>query len=166
MKRLSRQLALTMLCLLGAQRAWACYAAPSSQTVGVDELIASASTIAVAKVVRATPAADGRINYEFVLQRRLAGPVAQTFSLTASEASALASDTSFDYHKEPAFWAHGGGRLMNHMDCKLYPAFVVGDSYLLFGSFPATRRSAEKVESGDDKWLRYVEAALEQRRKD
>ena len=140
--------------------------------IGVDEQIAGAVNIAVVQVLGATPTGDGRLNYEFLVQKRLAGMDRRSFALMEAEpVRGLAQESSFDNHEDPAFWARGGGRLMNYMDCQLYPAYVVGNSYLLFWGSPQTRRSAEKIETVGmsfnrrDKWLLYVEAALEKLRR-
>ncbi|GAB3452405.1 hypothetical protein GCM10027321_01080 [Massilia terrae] len=161
---------LVLLLALAEQPALACWAAPPGHLIGVDEQIADAKNIAVVKVVSATPTADGQIKYEFLVQKRLAGEEHASFALLESDAKGVIRDTSFDRHNDPAFWAFGGGRLTNYVDCKLYPWFVAGASYLLFDDALQTRRSAEKIDTigmsfdREDKWLLYVEGALEKRR--
>lgn len=170
MNAMPRKFACLTFFLLGSQSAWACYAPPREQFIGVDQLIADANDIAVVRVLSATPTDGGRVNYRFLVQQRLAGADRTYFSLVAGRGSGVAKDTSFDNHADPVFWAAGGGRLMTSSDCRLYPAFVVGASYLLFGEKLETHRSAEKIETmgrsfnHEDKWLKYVEAALEKHR--
>ena len=143
-----------------AQNCWACYSAPASQRVGVDEQIALASDVSVARVISAAPLENRRVEYRFMVQQRLAGQGGDTFTVTG-RAPVIAGDTSFNNHTDPEFWQRGGGRVMNEPDCLIHPDFAVGGTYLIFLNSPWTWRSFEKIERVDgDKWLAYVKAGL------
>lgn len=174
-----------LLSVFVAQNCWACYSAPASQRIGVDEQIARAFDVSVARVISATPLEDRRVEYRFMVEQRLAGQGAETFTVTGRAQVATRSithfgmltfagpptagmdrDTSFNNHTDPAFWQRGGGRVMNEPDCLIYPDFAVGGTYLIFLDSPWTWRSFEKIERADgDKWLAYVKAGLETRSK-
>jgi hypothetical protein len=179
-----------LLSVFVTQNCWACYSAPASQRVGVDEQIALASDVSVARVISATPLENRLVEYRFMVQQHLAGHGADTFTVTGRApvsagagtrfgmpafagppAAGKGSDTSFHNHTDPEFWQRGGGRVMNEPDCLIYPDFAVGGTYLVFLDSPWTWRSFEKIELLDgaiddrDKWLAYVKAGLETRSK-
>lgn len=159
------------LLILGATPAWACRAPPLRLSMSVDEQIAEAPDVSVARVVDAVPLEDGDVEYRFIVQQRLAGPDRFTFMVKGRRRVDAGPDTSYARHTAPSFWDHGGGRLEHDMgvDCRLHPSFAVGDSYLVFLGAPAVRRSFERIETVDggidrgDQWLMYVETALKQR---
>jgi hypothetical protein len=178
-----------LLSALASQNSWACYSYPRQQLMNVDEQIMLASDVSVAQVISATPLEGKLVEYRFVVLRRLAGQVENTFTvtgraeasrsnytgfyspmLTLPETASNGDDTSFDNHANPTFWKRGGGRVMNGGDCLIYPNFVVGRAYLVFLNSPWTWRSFEKIELVDgavnkeDKWLAYVTAGLETRK--
>jgi hypothetical protein len=174
-----------LLSVFVARNCWACYSALASQRIGVDEQIALASDVSVARVISATPLDDRRVEYRFMVEQRLAGQGADTFTVSGRApvntgagtrfgmlvfagppAAGKGSDASFNNHTDPAFWQRGGGRLMNEPDCLIHPDFAVGGTYLIFLDSPWTWRSFEKIERVDsDKWLAYVKAGLEARSK-
>jgi len=157
--------------------------------MGVDEQIARASDVSVARVVNAVPLQDDFVEYHFVVLERLAGTGGNTFTVTGSARASrhdddsaatpllqwaaikgASNETSFDNHTDPAFWKRGGGRVMNGADCAIYPDFVIGGTYLVFLDTPWTWRSFEKigplngVTGKGDQWLAYVKAGLEKQR--
>jgi hypothetical protein len=160
-----------VLLILGTAPAWACRAPPLRLSMSVDEQIAEAPDVSVARVVDAVPLEDGNVEYRFIVQQRLAGPDRFTFKVTGRRRVDAGPDTSYARHTVPSFWDHGGGRLEHDMgvDCQLHPSFAVGDSYLVFLGAPAVRRSFERIETVDggidhgDQWLLYVETALKRR---
>lgn len=151
---------------LAATTSLACYTPPRDQLIGVDEQIFGASDIAVAQVIAATPLGGNSVEYRFTVLQRLAGVEQKSFELTGLALRSNAMDTSFDRHRARVFWAHGGGRSMNDMDCVIHPNFVVGATYLVFRAMSPTWRSFEKIEAAngvideDDLWLAYVKAKL------
>lgn len=140
---------------------WACRVAPESQFIGVDQQLALALDVSVAKVVHATAPADGQTEYEFEVQKRIVGPDRQRFTIVGASHQVEDPGKDFDRHSDEVFWRRGGGRLFSGTDCKIHPTFVVGESYLAFVGPPITKRSFERIDiSGSDKWLSYVETAL------
>lgn len=149
----------------------ACFAPPREQVVSPDELIALATDVSVARVVRATPspvpAFGGRrsVEYEFEVQQRILGP-AETRFILAGAKGPTRSGPATSGHGDKAFWERGGGRLHNDSDCALRPDFIVGELYLVFRDKPATWRSFEHIETmrgrpdPDDKWFSYVKEKL------
>lgn len=152
----------------------ACSVPPREQVVTPEELLAFATDVSVARVVRATPspvpAYGGRqsVEYEFEVQQRILGPDEQGFILIGAKGETRRAASSSD-HSDQAFWQRGGGRLHNDSDCVLRPNFVVGEHYLVFRGKPATWRSFEHIETvrgrpnPDDKWLSYVVEQLKGR---
>lgn len=151
---------------LQAGASQACYAPPPALTIGVDEQIALASDVSVARVQSMTLTGNRRAEYHFTVERRLAGAVLPFFTLAGAAPASHDKDTSFDSHTDPAFWKYGGGRVMNDSDCAMHPSFVVGQAYLIFTGSPPTWRGYEKIDTHNarlnlgDAWLSYVERAL------
>ncbi|GAB3380448.1 hypothetical protein [Massilia agri] len=156
-----------VLGVIASPASWACRAPPREQVVTPQELIAKASDVSLAKVVRATPLSGatggGRpsVEYEFEVQQRILGPEEPRFILIGAHGQTRHQPASAD-HSDEAFWQQGGGRLYNDMDCVLRPDFAVGESYLIFCGKPAVWRGFERIETvrgrpnPEDKWLSYV----------
>lgn len=160
----SKYLALFMLALPAMCQA--CYSPPAAQLVGVDEQIDGAADVSVATVFSATPAADGQVEYHFLVLERLAGPGRASFMLLGSDRPSRHDRTSLGGHADPAFWQRGGGRVMNGGDCVIHPDFTVGETYLVFYGAPVTWRSYERIATPggaidrEDAWLQYVQRRL------
>lgn len=164
MKRACVALAVGAFAVLEAH---ACHAPPRAQNVTPEELVAMATDVSVAKVVRATPSAawSGRgrqpVEYEFEVVQRILGPDEARFVIAGAQGETRMTQAAGD-HGDEGFWNRGGGRLYNDSDCVLRPNFTVGESYLIFRDKPATWRSFERIETvggrpnPDDKWLSYV----------
>ncbi|MGH8854235.1 MAG: hypothetical protein ACREWI_08150 [Telluria sp.] len=150
---------------LGPQSGHACSRPPSEQLIGVDEQIAQATDVSVATVVRASLLDGGRVQYDFVVLKRLHGPDQPEFSLVGMTRSSGEMPVGSNDHGDSTFWKYGGGRLMNSPDCRIHPRFMVGESYLIFNQQP-TWRSYERIAIvngkplANDQWLQYVEAKL------
>lgn len=143
----------------------ACRAPRSEQLIDPDVQVALATDVVLARAVSAAPRhdKDGEVDYQFLVLQRLAGPDQQMFSISSS-APGRSRDTTFDHHRDEAFWQRGGGRTMNDTDCVIHPDFVVGKTYLIFRNPPMTWRSFEEVEGDDDQWFRYVQARVRRNR--
>jgi hypothetical protein len=158
-----------LLLAFEAHASWACYSPPVRQMVSVQAQLETATDVSLATVVDAFPIADGDVEYRFQVVKQFAGPHRTDFAVIGRNGQRNGKDTSFDGHTDPAFWAYGGGRVMNDSDCGIHPSFIVGDSYLVFLGPTATRRSFEKIDmvdgkiNGDDRWLAYVQAGLSKR---
>ena len=167
---LSHTLLLSALSITGSCRA--CHVAPAEQLIDPNVQVALATDVTLARVVSIAPRYEryddrGDVDYQFVVLKRLLGPDQKFFSI-AGHAPGRSRDTTFNDHRDEAFWRKGGGRVTNEGDCLIHPDFVVGKTYLIFRGLPVTRRSYEAVEtveanSGDgDKWLAYVQAHIRQ----
>jgi hypothetical protein len=160
-----------LLSMLGAPDCWACYVPPARQLMSVGEQVMLSTDVSVAQVVSVTPLEGREVEYRFVVLQRLAGQDRYSFTVTGHAGTRNDNDTTFDNHTAPKFWERGGGRLINDADCAIHPSFVIGETYLVFLGAAATRRSFEKIEvvngeiNDGDKWLAYVKAGLERRRK-
>lgn len=160
-----RSLAFAVLAL-GAAASQACRVAPPAQLIGAAEQVAAATDVAVAQVIGATPLNAYEVEYRFLVLDQLAGVDRKVFTLTGRAASPSDKAGSFDQHRDFAFWARGGGRVMNGADCVIHPSFVVGNSYLVFLDAQTTWRSFEQLDTvdgivnPDDQWLAYVKARL------
>ncbi|MEF9926821.1 MAG: hypothetical protein RR775_17720 [Massilia sp.] len=161
---------------LASSASHACRLPPREQVVTPEELLALATDVTLAKVIRATPSpirnSGGRpsVEYEFEVQERLLGPEEQRFVLIGASGKTRPNPSSND-HSDKTFWERGGGRLYNDPDCVLRPNFAVGENYLVFRGQPATWRSFEHIETvrgkpdTDDKWLSYAKDKLESLRR-
>ena len=145
--------------------ALACRMPPRQQLMSVEEQIALATDVTVAQVVRAVPGEMSSVDYTFVVRERLAGPARPLFTVAGAPLREGEVESDFDHHADPGFWGRGGGRVMNGGDCAIHPSFEVGATYLVFAAPPYTRRSFERIDSPDDRWLAWVRAALREGRK-
>lgn len=149
-----------------ATTGWACRAPPAQQVIDVDQQIAQASDVMLAQVIGITPLGGNDVEYRFLVLDTLLGPERKSFDLNGHAFASDLRDTTYDHHKDMAFWAHGGGRTMNYMDCVIHPNFAVGGVYLVFLDTTPTWRSYEQIDAPngvvdeDDRWLKYVKAKL------
>jgi hypothetical protein len=154
------------LLALHAAASQACRAPPTQQLIGVDEQLGQATNVVVGQVIGATPLGGQSVEYRFLVLEQLAGPPQKVVTVMGNTAAPYDKDTSFDSHRDFAFWARGGGRTMNGADCVIHPSFVLGNTYLVFLDSTPTWRSFEKLDmfdsivNHDDKWLAYVKAWL------
>jgi len=142
-----------------------------TRQIGMDpspeDLVASAREVYVARVVQATETEGGKVDYEFAVVKRLAGPFRTRFSISSNTAAADDIVASPD-HSDKRFWEAGGGRLGGDSNwCYITLRFDVGISYLVFLDRPNTYRSTERINVfpgrepiTDDKWYQYVEERL------
>ena len=170
MSSVARMRAHLFLALLvcASQNAHACRRPPEEQLASPDQLLARVNDVSVARVVSAVQLDAREVEYRFVVTRRIAGPAVETFSVFGSAALPGEVTRRGDEadHAGPRFWVRGGGRTMNDSDCRIHPAFAVGETYLVMLDQPWTWRSFEHIPGGvggynvNDKWLRYVEFKL------
>jgi hypothetical protein len=161
----ARSLVLLLLAL-EAGTSQACRVPPRGQLISADEQVRLATDVAVGQLISATPLGDWDVEYRFLVLEQLAGAKRKVFTVNGRAWDRYHKDTSFKDHADFAFWARGGGRVMNDSDCVIHPAFIVGNTYLVFLGAPATWRSFEKIDmrdgkvNQDDKWLAYVKSTL------
>ena len=148
-----------------ATDAVACYTPPAEQQVSPGELVARTKNIVLAEVTKAELIHRGEVLYTFRRVRALAGHAENSFVLAGHAAIWEGDNKTFNHHADPAFW-EGQGRTPVETDCKIYPSFAVGGTYLLFLDEPRHAMSFELIirTGGDketqDKWLQYVENYL------
>jgi hypothetical protein len=147
----------------------ACRMAPAGQMISVEQLIGLATDVAVGQVISATPMDGHNVEYRFLVLEQLAGQPGKVLTVMGRPAAPGDQETTFNDHADFAFWARGGGRVMNGADCILHPHFVIGNTYLVFLGMPLTRRSSEQINMAngtvneDDRWLKYVKQQLAKR---
>lgn len=107
------------------------------------------------------------VEYEFVVEKRWRGTDRETFTLMGVSPPTTYVDPGPQANQgREEFWEPGGGRFSRLHFCTIDPWFVVGERYLVFVGDPVIARSYEHVATiegranPDDKWLRYVDAAL------
>jgi hypothetical protein len=151
---------------LSAAASQACRLAPAAQRIAVEDEVRQPADVMVGQVVGATPLGGDAVEYSFLVLDQMRGLPRKVFTVLGRAVSPYDQDTSYDRHRDFAFWARYGGRSMHAMDCVIHPGFVVGNSYLVFLGAAPTRRSFEKIDMVDghpdagDKWLAYVKTAL------
>ena len=164
-----RGTALVLLTMaLGIGAAEACRRPPEEQLMSPDRQLAFARDVAVATVVSALPVGDDTVEYRFEVQKRLAGPALERFTLHGMAADSRFASQRIEQadHDGLKFWARGGGRVMNDPACVIRPWFTLGEAYLVILDKPYTWRSFEHIATVDgrfdarDKWLMYVEGRL------
>ena len=126
------------------------------------ETVVRASQIFWAEVTGRQPisGADGAravVQYSFKVLRVFKGQVGSTFQLDGEEDDPSdGSDTTFANHTAPVFWKNLQGRMGFGGDCIMDPPhFIAGRRYLLVLG-PPDLKQYERVDSEDDKWLKYV----------
>lgn len=138
------------------------------QAMSIDDQIAAARDVTLAKVVQATEIDLGRVRYEFVVLKRLAGPCRDRFTIIGHGWPVEQDTVDSRDHSDARFWEHGGGRMGgNQYFCSISPRFDVGQVYLVFYDRPYTRRSCERIEVdtgserlSSDQWFTFVEDKL------
>lgn len=141
----------------------ACFVAPSAQTVNPSELLKRTNNIVLAKVITATATMDSvAVEYTFQTIKMLKGKHVDSFKIVGRPLYEGGMQ-HFNHHNDEVFWNNGGGRHFNNPDCKIYPSFNVGGTFLIFLDPPYHRKSFESIirTNGNkdikDKWLQYVE---------
>lgn len=158
-----------LLLFVSAVPAAACFAPPAEFTRHHGELVADAVRIAWARALepsspRSLPGLFG-VAPRFEVIEVLKGDVPDEFTLANGRYSVgpenddfLNSD--FDGHHDLAVWDRMLTRQWNNSMCQMEPAFVPGETYLIFLDSPHWR-SYEIVRSDDDLWLKAVRNLIE-----
>ena len=150
--------------------AHACRTRQVGMDISPDDLVSSAREVYLARLAQATASEGGKVDYEFVMEKRLAGHDRSRFRITSD--SAVADDVAASPdHRDERFWQSGGGRLGGNSNwCRITLRFDVGMTYLVFLDRPDTYRSAERINIfpgrepiSDDKWYAYVVERLRTR---
>ncbi|MEM8811031.1 MAG: hypothetical protein AAGF59_00335 [Pseudomonadota bacterium] len=163
-----------------ASRVSACPFPPSGLVSHHTDLVAETQVIVLAEVVgdtdRATydtlgdldlgPVAIPDLNSRplalFRTVEVLKGRAPDTFSLSTGLLSETGFDPveDFDSHKNSIFWDKSFTRQAQESDCRMYPQFRQGQTYLLFIDRPHWR-AYEEIQTPDDLWLHAVRRVLE-----
>lgn len=152
----------------GTGTAHACRVPDRYQAMSIDDQLAGARDVSLAKVVQATDMGLGQVKFEFVVLKRLAGPYRDRFTIIGGGWPVEQGTVYSRDHSDARFWEHGGGRMGSDENfCSITPRFDVGQAYLVFYDRPYTRRSFERIElepggapRPDDRWFNFVEDKL------
>ena len=149
----------------------ACRRPPDVVFSPYQELLKWSKTVVLARVesVVFTPNVDDRhvgyTTYKLRTERILLGHPPSTFEFYdgfAVKGWELPNrqKTTFNNHKDPEFWAHGGRSLVS-TNCEIENHFENGAMYLVFLDKPYHESGFEKIESDNDLWLKVVELSIE-----
>lgn len=153
----------------------ACFAPPPSLTEHHTDLITQSEVIVLARVIGAANKAtydtlnvfEGPSLYErplaqFETVENLRGKTPKTFSFNGGSLSDVNYDLNgdFDKHRASVFWDKNTTRQWNDVDCRMYPVFEEGKTYLLFIDRPHWRGYEEIAHPADDFWLAAVRRVL------
>jgi len=154
-----------VLSFLVAEYALSCSDMPYEYQVRYYELIERTENIVLANVSRIDTLNNSHLEYHFRTVENLRGDrYTNSFSLTYPINETIAARTKnddFDKHRSRDFWGLRNARTQMDSDCRLYPIFQAGDSYLLFLGEKDHRRGYELIKSENDLWLEVVRKVLD-----
>jgi len=171
---LFRRAGALVIATLLASPVLACVTPPASLTLHHTDLIANSEVIVLARVTGEANGAtydtldvfQGPPLYErplaqFETVENLRGNTPRTFSLSGGSLAGVDYDVhgDFDRHREAVFWDKKMTRQWNDVDCRMYPEFQIGRTYLLFIDQPHWR-AYEEIRADDDLWLAAVRRVL------
>ncbi len=141
----------------------ACVAPPARQHAPIDELIASADTIVLAKPTGAVTLSPYRVVYTLEAVSMVSGKAVSRFEIIGSRRGRRnkgLTEWNFEDHKAKVFWEDDwAGSVFNHPDCRLYPSFAIGGTYLVFLDDVPHVKGFERIhDPSKDQWLKYVQA--------
>lgn len=141
----------------------ACVAPPAEQHAPIDELIASADTIVLAKPTGAVRLSPYRVAYTLEAVSMVSGKAVSRFEIIGRPRDGRSkglAEWNFEDHTAKVFWEDDwAGSVFNHPDCKLYPSFALGGTYLVFlGDVPHVKGFERIHDPSKDQWLKYVQA--------
>lgn len=145
--------------LTAALPARACFLPPPELTKHHRELVADSATIVMARALEPEASESGSVP-RFQPIEVLKGDVPGEFILgNGRYAGSSENDESlnddFDAHRNAAVWDRKLTRQWNNSMCEMEPAFVPGETYLVFLDHPHWR-AYELIRSKDDLWLKAV----------
>lgn len=156
--------------LLIATESLACFAPPAEQTASTEAMIKRTSNIVLAKVIGADVAHDSiEVEYTFHTVKTIKGQAEATFKIIGRPL-AQGWMSNFNHHSDEKFWNSSIGRHTYDSDCKIYPRFAVGATFLVFLDTPYHNKSFEYIvrtrgnSETKDKWLQYVEKQVKDNR--
>lgn len=143
--------------------AYACVTPPVEQHAPIDELIAAADTVVLAKAKGAVAIGSFRSAYTLETISVVSGKAVSRFEIIGLSRNSLnkgSAEWNFEDHTAKVFWEDDwAGRVFNFPDCKLYPSFAIGGTYLVFlGEVPHVKGFERIHDQSKDQWLKYVQA--------
>ena len=143
----------------------ACVAPPARQHAPIDELIASADTIVLAKPTGAVTLSPYRVVYTLEAVSMVSGKAVSRFEIVGfrrGRRNKGLSEWNFEDHTAKVFWEDDwAARVTNSVDCELHPSFTIGGTYLVFLSQVPHIKGFERIENqSTDQWLKYVESKV------
>ena len=149
-----------------AKTALACLTMPPSLTRPHAIVVAEAKRIFWAEVVSAQPMKRGEkawqaVRYKLKVLRLLKGQAGAMIEIEADKNLNAISDTTFADHTQDEFWKQLSGRMEIESDCTMLPPhFIVGKRYLILLAASKDTKQFERVDTEDDRWLKYVESQI------
>ena len=142
--------------------AHACVMPPAEQHAPINELIASAHTIVLAKATGAVTPRSFETVYTLETINNVSGEAVSRFEITGysrGRRNKGLAEWNFNDHTAKVFWEDDwAGRVFNSTDCKLHPSFAVGGIYLVFlGTVPHVKGFERIHDPSKDQWLKYVQ---------
>jgi hypothetical protein len=140
----------------------ACFMTPPEQIVPYEELIKRSQNIALAQVIEASSlkvSNHPELRTKYVLKTLETLKGKPPVNIVIQGVKAGEKDLNFGDHQTPNFWQEGG-RLSSFPDCQIYPSFEVGATYLVFLDRPYHRKSFERIDNKNDKWLVTVRSSI------
>lgn len=140
----------------------ACVIPPAAQHAPIDELIASADAIVLAKPTGAVRLSPYRVAYTLEAVSMVSGEAMSRFEIIGrprDRRNKGLAEWNFEDHTAKVFWEDDwAGRVFNFPDCKLYPSFAIGGTYLVFlGNVPHVKGFERIHDLSKDQWLKYVQ---------
>ncbi len=147
-----------MVVIVGMSKPVHACVVPDPQTVQHHvQLVDRTRSIVLAKAIGAESVGDKTTVYRFVALEILKGDVDQKFSLRVKyRYSPYQTQDDFDGHSAAEFWDKTIGRITIAPDCNIYPAFIEGNTYLLFLTEPFHVRGFERIRVESDLWLKAI----------
>ena len=153
------RISLITLILTASDKLLACFSPPPELYQKPKSLVAKTATIVLAQVttmIQDNVDEKGWVSYKFETIQVIKGETDKPIEIRGVNEPEH-WDTTFMDHEDPEFWSRRGGRLGVDGDCSLAAAtFNVGDRYLLFLGGPDDTKCAERINSEDDRWFRFV----------
>lgn len=138
----------------------ACIVQPPEQGQPVAELLRRTNVVVLAKAVQEKRHSDFKATYTLEVVESIRGTAPKAIQVVGFPYSGAAEETTFADHTARAFWnGNWVGRAPMSTDCKLYPPFTIGGTYLVFVDHPYHVKGFERIDNPrQDRWLKYVRA--------
>lgn len=141
---------------------FACSVMPRNLVRPHAAVITEAKQIFWAEIVSTQPVehVDGArkpVRYKLRVLRVFKGHVGSRMELAGDGDLSGIWDTTFENHASEEFWKKSSGRMGVESDCSMVPPqFITGKRYLIILSDSEDTKQFERVDSEDDRWMKYV----------